>query len=339
MSWQKELKTLASDPSTLIESLKLPEHLTSSARQADALFKTRVPQAFLNRIETGNVNDPLLKQVLPTAEELESHPDYVSDPLQETEANPIPGLLHKYHGRVLMIVTGSCAINCRYCFRRQFPYQANNPGKAGWQTALDYIATDTSIHEVILSGGDPLMASDTHLQFLIEAISAIDHVSTLRVHTRIPIALPSRITPTLINLFKASGLKVVIVIHCNHANEIDQPVKQALQTLHDAGFTLLNQSVLLKGINDNADTLIRLSHTLFAAHVLPYYLHALDKVKGATHFEVNIEKAQAIMRHVAKALPGYLVPRFVQEIPHATHKIDIGYESCYSRASDHCRSR
>jgi EF-P beta-lysylation protein EpmB len=271
----------------------------------------------------GDINDPLLRQVLPLEDELLAAPGYTGDPLGEQEANPHPGLIHKYHGRVLLIVSGSCAINCRYCFRRHFPYQDNKPSRESWQQALAYIAADPSISEVIYSGGDPLTASDSQLRWLTGQVAAIPHVRRLRVHTRLPIVMPSRITAELIEGLSDHRLSTSLVIHSNHANELDDTVASALARLRGAGITLLNQTVLLRGINDDADILSELSERLFALGVLPYYLHLLDKVAGAAHFDTDTGKALALHRALQEQLPGYLVPKLVREIAGARAKTPV----------------
>ncbi len=318
--WKQSLKQAAITPTQLIEQLKLDTRLLPGAITADQLFQLKVPQHFLDKIDFNNPNDPLLLQILPRAEEALEVAGYTKDALQEQNANPVPGLLHKYQGRVLFITSTTCAINCRYCFRRHFPYQDNNPGKAGWQKVLDYIKQDTSIEEVILSGGDPLTLPDASLLFLIEQLNQIPHLTTLRFHTRVPVVMPERITDGLLAVLDKTRLKRVMVIHSNHANEIDTSVIQALNRLTQHGFTLLNQAVLLKDINDTPEALIHLSKTLFNAGVLPYYLHLLDKVKGTAHFDVDLEQAKLLMQEIAKKLPGYLVPKLVQEQPGMPYK-------------------
>lgn len=319
-SWQEELKNSITCPKTLYSALQLEPESLPQAWQAHESFKVRVTPSYLSRIEQGNPNDPLLKQILPSAEELLEHPAFVSDPLQESQHNPVKGLIHKYHGRVLLITEGQCAINCRYCFRREFDYQANRPNRQEWQHALDYIGANPSINEVILSGGDPLVVNDKQLEWLIRHISAIPHISRLRIHTRLPVVLPSRITTALTNLLSQTHLKVVVVIHSNHAKEFDTHTADALAQLKHANTTLLNQSVLLAGINDCVKTLAELSEKLFAQDVLPYYLHIVDKVKGASHFDVPISKAITIHKSLQTQLPGFLVPKLVQEVPGKPNK-------------------
>lgn len=312
--WQEALAKVITDPEELCRELNLDRRALDPFISRNNQFPLRVPRGFVARMEKGNPRDPLLLQVLPLTQEYEATSGFSSDPLQEKNSNPIPGLLHKYHGRVLLITTGACAVHCRYCFRRFFPYEDQAQSQQGWQTALDYIANDASIEEVILSGGDPLVFKDNILSHLIQKIAAIPHVKILRFHTRLPIVLPERITESFIALITNVRLKIVCIIHCNHPKEIDENVKRALFALRKAGVTLLNQGVLLKDINDNAETLIQLSQTLFDAGVLPYYLYALDRVQGSAHFEVDLEKARILMKTMTEKLPGYLIPKFVQEI-------------------------
>lgn len=317
--WQLALANAITNPHELCEALALNSQEFKTI--FDAKFPLRVPRSFVARMEKGNLRDPLLLQVLPIAKELEVTPNFCQDPLQEKQANPIPGLLHKYYGRVLLIAASGCAIHCRYCFRRHFPYEDNTPGMSGWQPALDYIRNDATIAEVILSGGDPLILKDAGLAQLIEKIAAIPHVTTLRLHTRLPIVLPERITEPLIQTLTSSRLHCVIVIHSNHPREIDRNVQNALLALRQAGITLLNQFVLLRDINDNADTLITLSKELFALGVLPYYLHLLDPVQGAAHFAVDVAQAKQLIAQMAAYLPGYLVPKLVREVAGETAKV------------------
>lgn len=322
-SWQNQLADSISDPAELLRILELDKTLTSATHSACQQFPLRVPRSYVARMEKGNINDPLLQQVLPLAKELDYQPGYLKDPLAESGSNPMPGLIHKYQGRVLLIVSGGCAINCRYCFRRHFPYSENNPGRSEWHKTLNYIRNDSSIHEVILSGGDPLAASDRRLSELVDALATIPHVSTLRVHSRMPVMIPERITSECLHWLTHSRLNSVLVIHCNHPNEIDQPTGRALQQVGQAGVTLLNQSVLLAGVNDQVDTLKALSEQLFSFGVLPYYLHLLDKVEGAAHFAVSTSQGQQLLDSLLKQLPGYLVPKLVRETPNNLSKTPI----------------
>jgi L-lysine 2,3-aminomutase len=311
--WQVLLSEGFSSSSALLAFLGLPVDAASGA--AEQVFKTRVPRGFAACMVREDPNDPLLRQVLAVQDELVEQPGFVSDPLDEAAYNPVPGLIHKYQGRVLLTVTGACAINCRYCFRRHFPYDANNPGRLGWQAALDYIRADASIHEVILSGGDPLIASNATLQFLLSALEAIPHVTTCRIHTRLPVVLPERIDTGLCDLLRTSRFKTVVVLHANHPNELSPAVLRACKALRDAQCTLLNQSVLLSGVNNDLMCLVRLSERLWACGVLPYYLHLLDKVAGAAHFDVSVASAKSLLNQLRGQLPGYLVPRLVSEQP------------------------
>lgn len=312
LSWQKILAQGFSSSNDLLRFLELPP---LSGNTAEKQFASRIPLGFAKRMQKQNPNDPLLLQVLAKEEELTTNNGYTLDPLEELKTNPVKGLIHKYHGRVLLTVTGACAVNCRYCFRRHFPYQDNNPGREGWKNTIDYIAKDTSITEVILSGGDPLLASTVVLGSLIQQLEAIPHVHTLRIHTRIPVVLPERIDSEFLSLMKATRLKKVVVLHCNHAQELDENVQVACTLLAKAGCHLLNQSVLLARVNDDATVLAALSQRLFSLGVLPYYLHLLDKVAGAMHFDLPFSKAQTIYKQLQELVPGYLLPRMAREEP------------------------
>lgn len=319
MNWQKILTQGFASADELLTHLNLPSTLASQVAQQQ--FKTRVPRGFAARMQKGNPHDPLLLQVLARAEEeLQSNLDYVTDPLAEADKNPLPGLLHKYHGRVLLTLSGACAINCRYCFRRHFPYQNNNPGREGWRAVIAYISNDSSIHEVILSGGDPLLVSDVLLTELVTALDAIPHIRSLRFHSRIPVVLPERINEQFLTILERSRLHKIMVLHCNHAQEIDDSVRQACTRLKTAGCHLLNQSVLLKGINDDVHMLKNLSEALFTCQVLPYYLHVLDKTAGTAHFDLPRQQALQLHRQLQTLLPGYLVPRLVCEEAGQLHK-------------------
>jgi L-lysine 2,3-aminomutase len=326
-TWQDILVNGFSSAEKLLNFLDLSSEAYSFSAEKE--FITRVPLGFAKRMETGNRRDPLLLQVLAIQAEMESFPDFVKDPVSESSFNHIPGLIHKYHGRVLLTVTGSCAINCRFCFRRHFPYQDNNPGRAGWRRALEYIESNSSINEVILSGGDPLLASDSLLSSLFNSLEKIPHVETIRIHSRIPIVLPERICEGLLSILKASRCQIVVVLHSNHPNEIDCNVGLAVAKLQAVGCYLLNQSVLLRGVNDNPDVLQRLSKALFSCKVLPYYLHLLDKVQGARHFDVPFEEALDIFKILQSKLPGYLVPRLVREEPGRQNKTLCSIEKSF----------
>lgn len=323
-SWQSELKQAIRDPRTLVDSTGLAHSHAALLSRATATFPVRVPAAFLDRIQHDDPDDPLLRQVLPAAAEDDETAGFSEDPLGESRYQPVPGLLAKYPGRVLLVATGVCAIHCRYCFRRHFPYQENNAGRNDWRPALAAIRDDISIHEVILSGGDPLSLSDAKLAFLLRELAAIAHVRRIRIHTRMPVVLPNRVTETLVDTLTEIRPRVVIVIHANHANEIDGNVAAAMTRLHDAGLALLNQSVLLRGVNDDAAALVDLSERLFDCHVLPYYLHMLDPVAGAAHFLVDDDRARRIMDELRTRLPGYLVPKLVREEEGELSKTPLG---------------
>lgn len=314
-AWQRELAQVITDPAELLRILELDPALLPAARMAAVRFPLRVPRGFVERMGKGDPNDPLLRQVLPLAAELESNPDFRADPVGDQAALAAPGVLHKYHGRVLLLVTGACAVHCRYCFRREFSYAESRASADEWRPALNYLANDASLREVILSGGDPLSLSDRRLGALLMALDRIPHLERLRVHSRQPIVLPERVDDGLLEVLNRTRLRRVLVIHANHPQEINHRVRAALARLAAAGVILFNQSVLLRGVNDSAATLVELSEALFAARVLPYYLHLLDRVRGAAHFEVKETEASAIMKVVRQRLPGYLVPRLVREQP------------------------
>jgi EF-P beta-lysylation protein EpmB len=321
--WQVILSDLITDPKELLQILELEPPAETLSKSILKQFPLKAPRPYVARIEKGNWQDPLLKQLWPEHLEDQSSPDYSLDPLAELSSNPVPGLLHKYAGRVLLTPVSHCAIHCRYCFRRHFDYQQNTPSKAGWTDALDYIRQDQSIEEVIYSGGDPLAAADRHLAWLTEQIEQISHVKTLRIHTRLPILIPQRVNQALINWLTRSRLKVVMVLHVNHPRELDPAVAHAINTLSTNGITMLNQSVLLKDVNDNSSVLAELSKALFSINVLPYYLHTLDKIQGVAHFDIPEPRALEIIEELRKMLPGYLVPRLVRELPGQESKMAL----------------
>jgi len=313
-NWQQQLAEAFTRIDDLCEYLNLSAADLPVSIAAAAQFPLRVPLSFAASMEKGNPQDPLLRQVLPDENELLLYPGFTDDPVGDLAAAAQTGLLHKYHGRVLLINTGSCAINCRYCFRRNFPYSDLQLGKQAEQAAIAYIQQNTDINEVILSGGDPLLLSDARLAQLFDTLTTIAHVKRIRIHSRLPIVLPARITPEFIDTLKQSGKQIIMVMHCNHANELNGRVLAACQLLRKQPFTLLNQSVLLKGVNDDAQALCELSERLFEFGVTPYYLHLLDRAKGAGHFEVDDAVAMALHRDMQARLPGYLVPKWVREI-------------------------
>lgn len=312
--WLSQLADVVTDPDELLRLLELDadENLLAG-RDAKRLFALRVPRAFIARMEKGNPDDPLLRQVLTSQAEFIAAPGFSTDPLEE-QHSVVPGLLHKYRNRALLLVKGGCAVNCRYCFRRHFPYAQNQGNKRNWQAALDYIGAHPELDEIIFSGGDPLMAKDHELDWLLTQLEAIEHVKRLRIHSRLPIVIPARITDALAARFTQSSLQILLVNHINHANEIDDDFREAMAKLRRANVTLLNQSVLLRGVNDSARTLAHLSNALFDAGVMPYYLHVLDKVQGAAHFMVSDDDARQIMRELLTRVSGYMVPRLAREI-------------------------
>lgn len=312
--WLAQLADVITDPDELLHVLNLEsDEDLLAGREARRLFALRVPRAFVARMEKGNPNDPLLRQVLTAREEFVAAPGFSTDPLEE-QHSVVPGLLHKYRNRALLLVKGGCAVNCRYCFRRHFPYADNQGNKRNWQTALDYIAMHPELDEIIFSGGDPLMAKDHELDWLITQLEGIPHVKRLRIHSRLPIVIPARITGALTARCEQSRLQILLVNHINHANEIDEAFRAAMAQLRRAGVTLLNQSVLLRDVNNNAHTLAALSNALFDAGVMPYYLHVLDRVQGAAHFLVSDDEARNIIRELLTLVSGYMVPRLAREI-------------------------
>jgi len=312
-NWKNQLAQAIKNPEQLLKQLDLPDTYLPGALRAHRLFPLRVPLPYLERIQKGNPNDPLLRQILPLDLEADAVAGYTNDPVGDRAAQKTTGLLQKYHGRALLITSSVCAVHCRYCFRRHFPYEDTKALTNLWREAFDYLSAHNDVNEVILSGGDPLSLSDERLYQLLEGMKAIPHLRTLRIHTRLPIVIPHRITDSLISLIRQTTMNTVIVVHINHAQEIDHAVQQAMNKLKDAGATLLNQSVLLAGVNDTAGALEALSHRLFEAGILPYYLHQLDRVNGAAHFAVPDSRALEIIDQLRKRLPGYLVPRLVTE--------------------------
>lgn len=320
--WLYELKKSYTRPDDLLSALGLDVNAYTHHIKARRLFSMRVPRPFVRQMNTGDPDDPLLRQVLPLVNEFNAAPGFHKDPLEE-QSSPANGLLHKYHGRVLLILQGGCAVNCRYCFRRHFPYDELTISQRQIDETLDYIKQNPEVNEVILSGGDPLMAQDDRLHRLIQALDALPQLSRLRIHSRLPVVIPSRLTEELLHSLSQSRLQVVLVIHANHANEISDDLSAALKKWHAAGIHLLNQSVLLKGVNDSSRALCRLSERLFSANVLPYYLHQLDKVEGASHFEVSDNNAQRLWLEMTQQLPGFLVPKLVREQAHKPSKTAI----------------
>jgi EF-P beta-lysylation protein EpmB len=321
--WQTEMAQAITSPEALIEHLALDASLVGPARTAAGKFGLRVPLGYVARMRRGDANDPLLRQVLPIAAEGEPSADFGPDPVGEQAARRAPGLLQKYRGRALLIATSACAIHCRYCFRREFPYSEQVGESTRFSEALAQIASDDSIEEIILSGGDPLSLGDSRLTALTDELAKIPHIRRLRLHTRQPVVLPSRVDAGLMAWLARLPWPVVFVLHANHANEIDESVRAACARLREQGVTLLNQTVLLKGVNDDAEVLADLSRSLFDAGVLPYYLHVLDRVTGSAHFDLPDARAQEIAGALAARMPGYLVPRLVREVAGAPAKLSL----------------
>jgi len=300
-------------PAELCRLLGLDPTLATEAERAAGGFSLMVPRPYLARIRPGDPADPLLLQVLPRAAEMAAPPGYSPDPLGEVDACCGPGLLQKYQGRILMVATGLCAVHCRFCFRRHFPYENASAAVSAWGPALQKVAADRSLQEVILSGGDPLTLTDRELGGLAAKLAEIPHLHRLRIHSRLPTVIPQRVTDELISWLRGSRLSPIMVVHVNHPAEIDPAVGEAFGRLVDAGIPMLNQSVLLRGVNDRADVLAELCQRLVDLRVMPYYLHQLDPVAGASHFEVPISTGVALMAELRTRLPGYAVPRYVRE--------------------------
>lgn len=311
--WQISLANCIRDPAILLNQLGLADKLAAIDAELIKKFPLRVPQNYINKMRHGDANDPLLRQVFPLIDEALTVENFVSDPVGDGLAETTPGVLQKYHGRALLVTTGACAIHCRYCFRRHFPYGESNPLANQWLQTLVSLRDDLSINEVILSGGDPLVLTDTKLANMVADLDKITHLKRLRIHTRLPIVLPERINHKLLQWIEKTRLQIIVVVHANHANEIDDEVAFALDRLRLAGCQLLNQAVLLKGVNDSEESLVNLSERLSDVNVMPYYLHLLDPVAGASHFDVPNQVGIELVANIRKKLPGYLVPRLVRE--------------------------
>jgi len=327
--WRQQWRDAERDPRRLLTRLGLDALADRLATDGLQEFPLRVPQGFIERMRPGDPDDPLLRQVLPLDDEDHLVPGFVDDAVGDGAALTANGVLQKYRGRALLVATGSCAVHCRYCFRRHFPYAAETAAAGAWGDALAQLRADDSIAEVILSGGDPLSLSNAKLAELVEALDGIPHLRSLRIHSRLPVVLPARIDGGLLALLDRSRLRKIVVIHANHGNELrldGQPHAEtaaALAGLREHGCTLLNQSVLLRGVNDRIEALVGLSEALFDLGVLPYYLHQLDHVRGAAHFEVDDAAAVALVGAMRARLPGYLVPKLVREVPGADSKSPI----------------
>ena len=321
-NWKHQLARGIRSKQELLRFLSIDSEVHLQEKDASQLFPTRLPLSFANRMQKGNVHDPLLLQVLAQAEEFVARPGCSSDTLQEQQTQPSP-LLHKYASRVLLMLTGACAINCRYCFRREFPYSKFQIKQQDLPQVLDYLQQHTEVNELILSGGDPLIVDDGYLEKILRPIAKLSQIKRIRIHSRIPIVLPARITMNFKNLLQSLDLPVILVTHCNHPQEINDEVHKVLRSLHASNITLLNQAVLLKNINDDARVLAELSEKLFDAGVMPYYLHLLDKTTGTHQFQVTEESARNIMRVLLELLPGFLMPTLVKEIAGKGSKIPI----------------
>ncbi|GIW92339.1 MAG: EF-P beta-lysylation protein EpmB [Pirellulaceae bacterium] len=313
--WPEALRKAVREVEVLAEVLRLPQAWIDQARRAARQFPLLVPWEFVRRIRPADPHDPLLRQVLPIGDELIPEPGYSSDPLGELQRCRAPGLLQKYAGRALIVTTGACAIHCRYCFRRHFPYHDLAAARRHWPVILEELASDASIDEVILSGGDPLVLPDAWLREWVEALGRIPHLARLRLHTRLPVVIPQRVTQELIDWLRGTRLTPLVVVHVNHPQELDETCCTALTKLVDSGIPVLNQAVLLRGVNDSADVLEELCRRLANLRVLPYYLHQLDPVQGAHHFAVPVQVGIEIVSRLRERLPGYAVPRLVVEEP------------------------
>jgi EF-P beta-lysylation protein EpmB len=319
--WRQVLRTAIRDPAELCRRLQLDPALADAAVQAAGQFSLFAPLPYVAKIRVGDTTDPLLRQVLPIANELLETAGYSRDPVGDASSRTSPGILQKYRGRVLILTTGACSVHCRYCFRRHHPYAQDRNGTTGWQPILDSISADSTIREVILSGGDPLTLGDETLAELVTALAEIPHLRRIRVHTRLPVVIPSRVTDGLLRWLAGTRLTPVVVIHANHAQELAEDVAGALAKLSTAGIMILNQAVLLRGVNDRLDAQRDLAERLVACRVVPYYLHQLDRVAGAAHFDTPEGLGERLIAQLRSELPGYAVPRLVQEVPGAASKI------------------
>ncbi len=322
-SWKEALSRAIRDPEELLKTLELAPELLPGALEASRLFPLLAPRDYVSRMEPGNPNDPLLRQVLPLDIEKDEVGGYVLDPLEEADSTPIPGLLQKYEGRALLLAASTCAVHCRYCFRRHFPYEEVPKSQDAWEPALDLISRDTTLHEIILSGGDPLLLPDPAFFRLLEKLDPIPHLRRLRIHSRLPIVLPQRITPELLERLTSLRLTAILVIHSNHARELEGNCADALRRCVEAGIPVLNQAVLLRGVNDEIGPLAELCERCVDLGVIPYYLHQLDPVAGAAHFKVEVDRGRELIEQLRSRLPGYAVPTFVQEVPGAKAKVPL----------------
>ncbi|MBA1446787.1 MAG: EF-P beta-lysylation protein EpmB [Gammaproteobacteria bacterium] len=336
--WQQALSEAFTQPAALLDYLGIERDNISV--EFGSKFSMRVPRGFAALMRRGDQEDPLLRQILPLQDESLHAQGFSRNPVGDLEAHAVPGLLHKYHGRALLITTGACAIHCRYCFRRHYPYENGSATPRQWEMLLAYLREHPTINEVILSGGDPLMLSDEKLGRWMQQLSEIPHLQRLRLHSRLPVVLPERITPELLAHLRENRLKSVLVIHANHPRELSNRVTEKLKALQKAGVLLLNQSVLLRGVNDQTAVLVELSERLFEAGVMPYYLHLLDRVEGAAHFEVEQERIRALYSGMLSRLPGYMVPKLVRETAGETSKRPEGFDLSEQTSihSDSCQT-
>lgn len=322
--WREIMKHAVRDPLELSRQLDLPDDW-SRRILADAEFPVFAPQPFISRIEKGNPLDPLLRQIMPLVEENEVVGGFSTDPVLDLEYRSAAGVIQKYRGRALLIATGACAVHCRYCFRRHYPYADSPVSQDQWQTAVDQLAEDPTLEEVILSGGDPLTLVDERFEQLAEQVATLPKLRRLRIHTRLPVMIPQRVTQRLLDCLSESPATVVVVVHVNHPREVDDEVAGALTRMVDRKLIVLNQSVLLRGVNDQAKTLATLCRDLVDLRVMPYYLHQLDRVAGAAHFEVPVEQGRRLMDQLLSELPGYAVPRYVQDVPGGAWKETLAF--------------
>lgn len=319
-SWQQLMRESYRDFDALCQELELPAELARSATGAIASFRLFAPPGYVAKIEKGNLDDPLLRQILPAPEEDATIPGFGMDPVGDADSTRSNGLLHKYQGRALLVLTGACGIHCRYCFRRHFPYEKAAIRPESWRPALEQIQQDTTLEEVILSGGDPLTLVDETLEKVVTALGEVPHLRRLRVHSRMPVVIPERVTDRFIEMMTNSRLSPIVVVHANHPNEIADQEASSLRRMASSGMLVFNQAVLLKGVNDTLDCQVELSRRLIAAQTTPYYLHQLDRVAGAAHFEVPVETGKALYEAMRQTLPGYALPRYVQENAGSPHK-------------------
>ena len=321
--WPIALQNAVRDPVQLCTMLELSPSLQAKAERAAEQFPLIAPLEYVRRMRVGDPTDPLLRQVLPIEEELAESPGFLPDPVGDAAAQIAPGLLQKYAHRALMVATPTCAVHCRYCFRRHFDFDSAPRTLANWQTALEQLSVDSEVQEIILSGGDPLILPDQRLQELVRRLAKVKHLQRLRIHSRLPVVIPQRITSTLVQLLQETRLTPIVVIHANHPAEIDATVADALGRLLAVGIPVLNQSVLLRGVNDSVDTLVQLSQRLVNMRVMPYYLHQLDQVTGAAHFHVPVDTGRQLIAQMRSQLPGYAVPRYVCEQQGHPHKTPL----------------